>query len=120
MTNPVPTPAQTVRVALERLLEALAFYERDWMTTYTGYGAVSAMKEQARAALASQPAADLDVAGLLGIADEIDLTQRIYHRTLQNWPQATENTCEAGMCGTYRQWRDDIRAAIRDATGTPG
>ena len=58
-------------------------------------------------------------AALRQVADEIDLAQRMYHRTLQNWPQETEDTCEAGMCGTYRAWRDGILAATDSSVGTP-
>jgi hypothetical protein len=122
-------------VALERLLEALAFYERDWMTTYTGYGAVSAMKEQARAALASQPAADLDVERLVE-ALYLDVTeaQAIIEREgfvfARRLDQVTAESDEAArweklaftfytMLTPSAHRLDRIAAAYRDAKGKP-
>ena len=45
-------------------------------------------------------------------ADWLDHVQMLYHSIVQRMSVNTRDTCNAGMCGDYRQHRDALRAAL--------
>jgi hypothetical protein len=47
-------------------------------------------------------------------ADWLTATQTMYHMLVQGWPNETRDTCDAGMCGDYREHRDLLEGALRD------
>lgn len=51
-------------------------------------------------------------------ADWLDNVQLMYHTISQGFPRASRGTCEAGMCGDYREHRDALRAALVARTPT--
>lgn len=51
------------------------------------------------------------------VADWLSILQNIYHAMTHPGPKPldhllTRDTCDAGLCGDYRTFRDGLRAAI--------